>query len=66
MVAAEQNAEHERGKGIGRDQPGGLGLKEGEDAAVAENEQDLRGRKLQIDDAENEKERASSARNVFG
>ena len=56
VIATEQNAEDERCKGIGRDQPGGLGSKERKSAALAKHEQDLRRRKLEVDDAKDEKD----------
>ncbi len=65
VVAAEQDTEDERGKGVGRNQPCSLGSEEGEDAAVAENEEDLRRRKLQVDDAEDEKETRISEKRLW-
>ena len=56
VVAPEQHAEHERREGVGRDQPGSLRSEECEDAAVAEDEEELRRRELHEDDAEDEKQ----------
>jgi hypothetical protein len=56
VVATEQDAKDERCKGIGRDQPGSLGFEEREDALLAQDEQDLRRGKLEVDDAKDEKD----------